>query len=92
MTTLEWIDWTTVGRPSGRRLPDARPVHPHGLRVGAGFLLMIYLSMPPFPGLPTPPAEGNVFFINKNFYRDAGANAGHDRQRPLVRRGWLLYC
>jgi uncharacterized membrane protein YphA (DoxX/SURF4 family) len=33
----------------------------------AGLLLMFYLSMPPFPGLPAPPvAEGEYLFVNKN--------------------------
>jgi len=35
--------------------------------VGAGFLLMTYLTHPPFPWLPLPPnTEGNPVFINKN--------------------------
>ncbi len=34
---------------------------------GAGYLLMFYLSMPPWPGLPTAPAaEGHYLYINKN--------------------------
>ncbi len=33
----------------------------------AAFLAMIYLSMPPFPGLPpNPKAEGNYLFVSKN--------------------------
>lgn len=34
---------------------------------GAAFLAMIYLSMPPWPGLPpNPKAEGHYFIVNKN--------------------------
>lgn len=33
----------------------------------AGFLLMTYLAIPPFPWLPVPPnTEGNYFYVNKN--------------------------
>ncbi len=33
----------------------------------AGFLLMTYLAVPPFPWLPVPPnTEGNYFYVNKN--------------------------
>jgi uncharacterized membrane protein YphA (DoxX/SURF4 family) len=33
----------------------------------AGFLAMIYLSMPPWPGIPAPAAvEGHYFLVNKN--------------------------
>ncbi len=35
--------------------------------LAAGFLLMIYLSMPPFPGVPENlKAEGHYLFVNKN--------------------------
>lgn len=35
--------------------------------LAAGFLLMTYLCMPPFPWLPTPPNnEGYYLFVNKN--------------------------
>ncbi|HTU90684.1 MAG TPA: DoxX family protein [Gemmataceae bacterium] len=35
--------------------------------LAAGFLLMTYLSFPPFPWLPTPPNnEGYYLFVNKN--------------------------
>jgi uncharacterized membrane protein YphA (DoxX/SURF4 family) len=33
----------------------------------AGFLMLFYLSMPPWPGLPVPPnVEGHYVFVNKN--------------------------
>ncbi len=35
---------------------------------GAAFLLQVYLSMPPWPGLPTSPrAEGHYLIVDKNF-------------------------
>ena len=35
--------------------------------LGAAFLLLTYLAVPPFPWLPTPPnTEGFYFFVNKN--------------------------
>jgi uncharacterized membrane protein YphA (DoxX/SURF4 family) len=35
--------------------------------LAAGFLAMIYFSMPPFPGLPpNPKAEGNYLIVSKN--------------------------
>ena len=35
--------------------------------VGAGFLVMTYLTHPPFPWYPLPPnTEGNPLFVNKN--------------------------
>jgi uncharacterized membrane protein YphA (DoxX/SURF4 family) len=35
--------------------------------LAAGFLLMTYLAMPPFPWLPAAPqSEGNYLFVNKN--------------------------
>jgi uncharacterized membrane protein YphA (DoxX/SURF4 family) len=34
---------------------------------GAGFLMLFYISMPPWPGLPVPPnVEGHYVFVNKN--------------------------
>jgi len=68
MSRLEWIDWLTkyglfavgLGLLAGlfTRLWCV---------VGAGFLLMFYLAMPPWPGLPeNPKAEGHYYFINKN--------------------------
>jgi uncharacterized membrane protein YphA (DoxX/SURF4 family) len=36
--------------------------------IGAGFMLLFYVSMPPLLGLPANPrAEGHYLFINKNF-------------------------
>ncbi len=41
--------------------------------VGAGFLVMTYLTHPPFPWLPLPPnTEGNPVFINKNIIEMLG--------------------
>ena len=68
MTALEWTDWTTrwgvflVGVCLLLGLFSRS-----ACVVGAGFLLMFYLSMPPLPGLPdNPKAEGTYLFINKN--------------------------
>jgi uncharacterized membrane protein YphA (DoxX/SURF4 family) len=34
---------------------------------GAAFLMLFYISMPPWPGLPVPPnSEGHYVFVNKN--------------------------
>jgi uncharacterized membrane protein YphA (DoxX/SURF4 family) len=34
---------------------------------GAAFLMLFYISMPPWPGLPVPPnAEGHYVYVNKN--------------------------
>lgn len=41
--------------------------------VAAGFLVMTYLTHPPFPWLPLPPGtEGNPLFINKNVIEAIG--------------------
>ena len=69
MTALEWIDWTTrwgvflVGVCLLLGLFSRT-----ACVVGAGFLSMFYLSMPPLPGLPdNPRVEGTYLYINKNF-------------------------
>lgn len=33
---------------------------------GAGMLMMFYLAMPPFPGVPQPPGPEHSLFVNKN--------------------------
>jgi uncharacterized membrane protein YphA (DoxX/SURF4 family) len=67
-TTLDWIDLTVSW---GLTLVGACLIA--GLLTrsaclgGAVFLLMFYLAMPPFPGLPdNPRAEGHYLYINKN--------------------------
>lgn len=65
---LEWIDWLTkyglcvigVCLLAGLLTRSA-------CVSGALFLLMVYLTMPPWPGLPeNPRAEGHYFIVNKN--------------------------
>ena len=35
---------------------------------GAAFLLMVFLAMPPLPGIPEGPrSEGHYLYVNKNF-------------------------
>lgn len=69
MTALQWADWTTrwgvflVGVCLLFGLFSRT-----ACAVGAGFLLMFYLAMPPLPGLPdNPRVEGTYLYINKNF-------------------------
>lgn len=33
----------------------------------AGMLMMFYLAIPPFPGVPQPPGPDHTLFVNKNF-------------------------
>jgi uncharacterized membrane protein YphA (DoxX/SURF4 family) len=41
--------------------------------MGVGFLVMTYLTHPPFPWLPVPPnTEGNPIFVNKNVIEALG--------------------
>lgn len=68
MGRLDWIDWLTkyglfavgVGLLVGLFTRT-------WCVIGAGFLLLFFLAMPPLPGLPeNPKAEGHYFYINKN--------------------------
>lgn len=34
---------------------------------GAGLLMLFYLAMPPWPGVPEPPGPEHAFIVNKNF-------------------------
>ena len=54
--------------------PEVRITPAIGLRLaGIGFLVMTYLSSPPWPWLPPgPPSEGNPLFINKNLIEAFG--------------------
>ena len=53
--------------------------------LGAGFLVMTYLTYPPFPWYPLPPmTEGNPVFINKNVIEClALPGARVDADRPV---------
>lgn len=67
-TRLEWIDWTTryglVAIGIGLLLGVFTRLSCLG---GAAFLLMFYLSQPPFPWVPeNTRTEGHYLFINKN--------------------------
>lgn len=67
-TRLEWIDWLTKYGLCliGACLLVGLFTRPACVG-GALFLLLVYLSMPPFPGLPdNPKAEGHYFIVNKN--------------------------
>ncbi len=62
INTLTKIGLTAVGL--GLLLGLFTPLAALG---GAGYLLMFYLSMPPWPGLPSNPvAEGHYLIVNKN--------------------------
>jgi uncharacterized membrane protein YphA (DoxX/SURF4 family) len=65
---LDWIDFTTRwGLTVVGVLLLAGLCTRTACVGGAVFLLMFYLAMPPFPGLPeNPKAEGHYLFINKN--------------------------
>jgi uncharacterized membrane protein YphA (DoxX/SURF4 family) len=62
----------------------------------AGYLLMFYLSMPPWPGLPPAPnAEGHYLFVNKNLVEMlacltlASLPTGHWVGLDALLFGWL---
>lgn len=68
MTTLDWINLTTtygliamgLGLMAGFLTPLAA-------LAGAAFLGQVYLSMPPWPGMPAnPAAEGHYLYVSKN--------------------------
>jgi uncharacterized membrane protein YphA (DoxX/SURF4 family) len=63
-----WVDWITVWFLIGAgTLLMLGLFTRFSCVAAAGFLLTTYLLVPPFPWLPTPPAqEGNYLFVNKN--------------------------
>jgi uncharacterized membrane protein YphA (DoxX/SURF4 family) len=68
MTTLDCVNLATkivlVGAGAGLMLGFLTRLSALG---AAGFLVMTYLTMPPWPGLPVPPnAEGHYLIVNKN--------------------------
>jgi len=67
-TSLDWInDLTTYGLIAMGFCLIAGLLTPLAALAGAVFLGQIYLSMPPWPGLPANPmAEGHYFIVNKN--------------------------
>ena len=67
-TRLDWINASTM---IGMLVVGVGLILGFFTRLSAlgaiGFLAMFYLSMPPWPHLPTPPtAEGHYLFVNKN--------------------------
>jgi uncharacterized membrane protein YphA (DoxX/SURF4 family) len=67
-TRLEWIDhvtaWGLVAVGLGLLLGIFTRL---SCVLGAGFLLLLYLAMPPFPWLPEAlRTEGHYYFVNKN--------------------------
>ncbi len=67
-TQLDWIDqltmWGLFFTGLCLMLGLFTPVAALG---GANYLMMFYLSMPPFPGLPAGPmTEGHYYIVNKN--------------------------
>lgn len=67
-TRLDWINFATtyglIAIGAGLILGLLTPLAALG---GAAFLAMIYLSMPPWPGLPAnPKTEGHYFIVSKN--------------------------
>jgi uncharacterized membrane protein YphA (DoxX/SURF4 family) len=67
-TSLDWVNfstmWGLVAMGIGLMLGLFSRL---SALAGAAFLAQIYLSMPPWPGLPpNPMAEGHYFIVNKN--------------------------
>jgi uncharacterized membrane protein YphA (DoxX/SURF4 family) len=67
-TRLEWINFaTTYGLIAIGICLIVGFLTPLAALAAAAFLAMIYLSMPPWPGLPVNPrAEGHYFIVSKN--------------------------
>jgi uncharacterized membrane protein YphA (DoxX/SURF4 family) len=65
---LEWIDWLTKGALTAIGICLLAGFLTRSACVGGALLLlMFFLAMPPFPGLPpNPRAEGHYLFVNKN--------------------------
>jgi uncharacterized membrane protein YphA (DoxX/SURF4 family) len=67
-TTLDWVNEITM---AGMLVVGVLLMLGFFTRLAAlgaaGYLLMFYLSMPPWPGVPPPPlSEGHYLFVNKN--------------------------
>ena len=67
-TQLDWINFATKwGLVAMGLALMAGFLTPAAALAGAVFLAQIYLSMPPWPGLPAPPnVEGHYWVVNKN--------------------------
>lgn len=67
-TRVEWIDWITrYGLTAVGACLLLGLFTRTACLAGAAFLLLFYLSMPPWPWVPeNPRAEGHYLFINKN--------------------------
>lgn len=68
VTTLEQVNQvTTYGLMAVGLCLMLGLLTPLAALAAAGYLLMFYLSMPPWPGLPASPmAEGHYLYVNKN--------------------------
>jgi uncharacterized membrane protein YphA (DoxX/SURF4 family) len=68
MTELDWLNTlTTYGLIAAGACLILGFLTPLAALWAAGFLTLIYLSFPPWPGVPAAPiAEGNYWIVNKN--------------------------
>ncbi len=66
--SLDWINWSTMwGMVLVGGFLMLGLLTPLAALGGCCYLLMFYLSMPPWPGLPAgPAAEGHYLYVNKN--------------------------
>jgi uncharacterized membrane protein YphA (DoxX/SURF4 family) len=67
-TTLDWVNIATMGGMLAVGVCLMLGLFTRLAAFGAAsYLLLFYLSMPPWPGVPAPPqVEGHYLFVNKN--------------------------
>ena len=65
---IDWLNWLTKwGLVVSGACLILGLFTPLAALYAAGFLALIYFSVPPWPGLPASPvAEGNYWIVNKN--------------------------